>query len=138
MTSDPHDPTRRAIVLGPSEGRSYPCGDMHAEFKADGDETANTYSVSEWTLDPGCQGPGTHRHDANDDTFYVIEGTVTFLLDDETLPAPAGTFVRVPPGVDHGFRNDGEQPARLLNIYVPGGFEDEMPAIVGWFAEHPS
>ncbi len=138
MTSESHpDPAGRTIVLGPDEGRSYPCGDMHAVFKADGDETDATYSISEWHLEPGCQGPGAHRHDANDDTFYVLEGTVTFHLDGRILEATPGTFVRVPPGVEHGFANDGDVPARFLNVYVPGGFEDDMPSIVQWFAEHP-
>ena len=130
--------TGRTIVLGPDEGRSYPCGDMRAVFKADGDETDRRYSISEWILEPGCQGPGAHTHDANDDTFFVLEGTVTFTLDDRVHVAAPGTFVRVPPGVAHGFANDGEVTARFLNVYVPGGFEDDMPSIVQWFAEHPS
>jgi mannose-6-phosphate isomerase-like protein (cupin superfamily) len=110
---------------------------MRAVFKADGDETRGTYSISEWTLEPGCGGVGAHRHDANDDVFYVIEGTAEFLLDGETIVAPAGTFVRVAPGVEHDFFNRSEQPVRFLNIYVPGGFEDDMPGIVDWFATHP-
>ena len=139
MTSDPRlAPTARTILLGPDDGRSYPCGDMHAVFKADGDETARSYSISEWILEPGCQGPGPHQHDANDDTFYVLEGTVTFVLDGQVHHAPPGTFVRVPPGVEHGFANDTDTPARFLNIYVPGGFEDDMPSIVEWFAQHPT
>ena len=73
MTSDPRlAPTARTILLGPDEGRSYPCGDMHAVFKTDGDETDRSYSISEWILEPGCQGPGSHQHDANDDVFFVL------------------------------------------------------------------
>jgi len=139
MTSDLQPaPTGRTIVLGPDEGRSYPCGDMRAVFKSDGDETDRTYSISEWILEPGCQGPGSHRHEANDDVFFVLEGSVTFVLDGRVHVAAPGAFVRVPPGVEHGFANDGDVPARFLNIYVPGGFEDDMPSIVEWFAQHPT
>ncbi len=128
------DGRSRAVVLADGEGRSYPCGTMRATFKVDGDETADTYSISEWTLDPGSPGVGAHTHDANDDVFYVLAGRATFVLDGEPFEAGPGAFVRVPAGVEHDYRNDGDEPVRLLNVYVPGGFEAEMPAIVDWFA----
>jgi hypothetical protein len=39
------------------------------------------------------------------------------------IAAPPGTFVLVPPGVEHGFRNDGDTPVRMLNIHAPAGFD---------------
>jgi hypothetical protein len=42
----------------------------------------------------------------------------------------------VPAGVMHDFENRHDQRAGLLNIYIPGGFEQDMPAIVEWFKEH--
>jgi mannose-6-phosphate isomerase-like protein (cupin superfamily) len=129
------EPAQSVIILGDREGRSYPCGTMRAVFKADGPETNDTYSISEWWLDPRSGGPGAHHHDVNDDVFYVLSGAVTFVLDGAEFVSGAGSFVRVPPGVVHDYRNDGDEPARLLNVYVPGGFEAEMPAIVEWFAK---
>ena len=55
-----------SIVLRPGEGRSYPMGRISALFKADGDEPAGRYSISEWWLEPNTQGPGAHSHDAGD------------------------------------------------------------------------
>ena len=49
---------RRPVVLGPGEGRSYPMGRISAVFKADGAETGQLYSISEWWLDPHTKGPG--------------------------------------------------------------------------------
>ena len=106
---------------------------MRAVFKADGVETADAYSISEWTLEPGSPGPGPHHHDANDDVFFVLAGVATFVLDGEEITAGPGSFVRVPPGVEHDYRNDSASDVRLLNLYIPGGFEQEMPAIVEWF-----
>ncbi len=111
---------------------------MRAVFKADGAETNDVYSISEWTLEPGCAGPGAHTHDANDDIFYVLEGTVSFLLDGDRIDAGTGCFVRVPPGVEHDYGNQTGETARMLNIYIPGGFEAEMGPIVAWFAAHPA
>jgi len=62
---------RVGIFLPPGEGRSYPMGRISTVFKADGDETQNGYSISEWWLEPNTQGPGAHSH-AEDDIFYVI------------------------------------------------------------------
>lgn len=126
------------IHLGPGEGRSYDCGAMQALFKADGTETDDRYSVSEWWVDPGRVGVGAHSHDANDELFYVLEGTMTFLLEGKVIDAPAGTFLRIPAGVMHGFENRTAARAGALNVFIPGGFELRMPEIVGWFAAHPA
>jgi mannose-6-phosphate isomerase-like protein (cupin superfamily) len=127
---------RRPLVLAPGEGRSYPMGRISAVFKADGAQTVGRYSISEWWLDPHTQGPGAHSH-PEDDVFFVLKGTMTFLVGDEWVDATAGSFVLVPGGVTHDFENRGDQRAGALNVSAPGDFEAQMPAIAGWFAEHP-
>jgi mannose-6-phosphate isomerase-like protein (cupin superfamily) len=64
-----------------------------------------------------------HVHADEDDAFYILQGELTFTFGDEEAPAPPGTFVLVPPGVEHGFRNDGAEPVRMLNIHAPAGFD---------------
>jgi mannose-6-phosphate isomerase-like protein (cupin superfamily) len=127
---------RTPIVLRPGKGRSYPMGRISALFKADGAETAGRYSISEWWLEPHTKGPGPHAH-AEDDVFFVIEGTMSFLIGDEWTHAAAGSFVLVPGDVTHDFENRGSARAGVLNFSVPGGFEDDMPGIAQWFAENP-
>ena len=121
------------IVLPPGEGRHYPCGPMQSAFLADGEETGNRYSVSIWWVDPGKPGPGAHSHEANEELFYVIEGTMTFLIGDQHVDATAGTFLRIPAGVAHDFENRTARRAGALNVFIPGGFESNMPAIVEWY-----
>jgi mannose-6-phosphate isomerase-like protein (cupin superfamily) len=127
---------RAAVVLSPGEGRSYPMGRISAVFKADGAETAERYSISEWWLEPHTQGPGAHSH-AEDDIFYVIEGTLSVLVGDRWIEASRGSFVLVPGGTVHDFQNRSGRRAGVLNVSVPGAFEEDMPAIAEWFAEHP-
>jgi mannose-6-phosphate isomerase-like protein (cupin superfamily) len=127
---------RMPIVLQPGEGRSYSMGGMSAVFKADGPETADRYSISEWWLEPNTQGPGAHAHD-EDDVFYVLEGTMSFLVDGKWVDCPRGAFVLVPAGATHDFQNRGSARAGALNISAPGGFEGNMGMIVEWFARHP-
>lgn len=126
---------RKPIVLGPGAGRRYPMGRISAVFKADEGETADAYSISEWWLDPNTTGPGAHSH-PEDDVFFVLEGTMSFLVGDEWVDAPAGSFVLVPGGVTHDFQNRSAGRAGLLN-FSPGPFEPQMEGIAAWFAEHP-
>jgi uncharacterized cupin superfamily protein len=58
--------------------------------------------------------------------FYVLEGTLTMRLGNETVELPEGSFVCVPPGVVHTFSNPGESPVRLLNFNTPAGWENYM------------
>jgi mannose-6-phosphate isomerase-like protein (cupin superfamily) len=126
---------RNPVVLRPGEGRNYPMGRISARFKADGDETAGNYSISEWWLEPHTKGPGAHAH-PEDDVFFVLEGTMFLRIDEEWVEAPAGSFVLVPGGVTHDFENRGDVRAGVLN-FSNGVFEPEMPAIAEWFAKHP-
>jgi mannose-6-phosphate isomerase-like protein (cupin superfamily) len=106
---------------------------MRAVFKADGAETDDRYCVSEWWLESGDSGPGPHSHEDNVEMFYVIEGTMSFLVGDKWLDAPRGSFLRIPSGVTHDFENRSASRAGALNVFLPGGFEAMMPAIVDWF-----
>jgi mannose-6-phosphate isomerase-like protein (cupin superfamily) len=127
---------RVGIFLPPGKGRSYPMGRISAVFKADADETQNGYSVSEWWLEPHTHGPGAHSH-AEDDIFYVIEGTMSILVGDEWIDAPKGSFALAPGGVTHDFQNRSSSRAGVLNFSIPGDFEKNMPEIAKWFIENP-
>lgn len=129
--------TPDVIFLAPEQGRTYALGAMTAVFKADEAETAERYSVSEWWLDPHAKGPGAHSHEANDEVFYVIEGTASILTGETWLEAPRGAFIRIPAGVMHDFENRTDARVGLLNVFIPGGFERNMPAIVDWFRDNP-
>jgi mannose-6-phosphate isomerase-like protein (cupin superfamily) len=111
-------------------------GRIAATFKADGAESAGRYSISEWWLEPHTQGPGPHSHE-EDDVFYVIEGVMSFFVDGRWIDAPKGSFILVPGGSTHDFENRGDARAGALNFSVPGNFEESMPGIADWFAEHP-
>lgn len=125
---------RDVLLLPRGAGRAYDMGDMRAVFMADEGETGARYSVSEWHLKPCCRGPGAHSHEANDEIFYVLDGTPSILVGDTWTEVSAGAFIRIPAGVMHDFRNDGDDLAVLFNVFIPGGFERNMPMIVDWFA----
>ena len=123
---------RPALVLPPGGGRAYPMGRISAVFKADGEETANRYSISEWWLEPKTTGPGPHSHE-EDDVFYVLEGTLSFFVGGAWMDAPKGSLVIAPGGTPHDFENRTAKRAGMLNVSVPGDFEPEMDGIAAWF-----
>ena len=127
---------RQPVILRPGGGRAFPMGRISAVIKADGAESGNAYSISEWRMEPNTKGPGAHHH-SEDDVFFVTEGTLSILVVDEWIEAPAGSFVLVPGGIVHDFENRSDAEVSFLNISTPGGFEDHLPAIAEYWAENP-
>lgn len=124
---------REPLILAPGSGRGYHCGPMLAVFKADGTETAERYSVSEWRIAPNSPGPGAHSHQENDEIFLVTEGRPSMLIGDGWHDLEMGAVIIIPATVVHDFANRTDHPATLFNVFMPGGFEKNMPAIVEWF-----
>jgi len=113
-------------------------GRMSAVFKADGDETHDRLSVSEWWLEANTrapEAPPAHAH-PEDHVFYVIEGELTVSLEGAWSAAEAGTYLYLPGGTEHTFENRSSARAGFMSINVPGGFEKDLPAIVQWFKEN--
>jgi mannose-6-phosphate isomerase-like protein (cupin superfamily) len=107
----------RAIVVPPGEGHRV----GNVEFLARTADTPRfTFGIIEIAVGRELEA---HVHEAEDDAFYILDGVMTFAFGDEEAQAPPGTFVLVPPGVRHGFRNDGDRPVRMLNIHAPAGFD---------------
>jgi quercetin dioxygenase-like cupin family protein len=66
--------------------------------------------------------PPLHRHNF-DETFYLLEGELTFQLDDEVFTRRAGELAFAPRGVAHTYANLSGAPARALLMITPAGFE---------------
>jgi quercetin dioxygenase-like cupin family protein len=106
-----------AIVVPPGQGARV----GNVEFLARTVDTPRfTFGIIDFAAGRELE---THVHDDEDDAFYILEGELTFVLGGEDVRAPAGTFVLVPPGVEHGFRNDSSSAVKILNIHSPGGFD---------------
>jgi mannose-6-phosphate isomerase-like protein (cupin superfamily) len=111
------------IVLRPGEGEKLDIAGNELVFKARPEETGGAYVLTDYTAGPGFPGPPPHRHREMTDAFFVLEGTLTLSLGEETIEAPPGSFVLVPPGTAHTFSNPRDEPVRFLNLNSPPGFE---------------
>jgi mannose-6-phosphate isomerase-like protein (cupin superfamily) len=85
------------------------------------EQSGGEVSVIETAPNPGV-GPPLHHHEF-DETFYVIEGELTFQLRDELFRVAAGELAFAPRGVPHTFANLSGAPARQLIVCTPAGFE---------------
>ena len=115
-----------AVVLRAGEGELIGGGPTAVTIKATGADTGESFYLGEGLVKAGFPGPPPHVHDRLHDMFYVLEGTMTMRLGDETLELTAGSFVCVPPGVVHTFSNPSDAPVRFLNFNTPAGWEHYM------------
>ncbi len=117
-------------IVHPGEGRRVPVPYARAALtmKAESPQTGGRVTIYESRQEAYSVGPARHYHEHLTEVFYVLDGCLTFLIDKEIHMARAGAMVVIPPGAVHAFRNGQSQPARLLVVVLPGGFE-------GFFAE---
>ena len=115
--------TRNTSKLGPRDGESVVFGGMGARFMIDGETAGGGFSLVEHPIDPRSLAAPLHRHANEDEYSYVLEGRVGVQLGDDVLEAGPGDLVFKPRGQWHAFWNPGDEPARLLEIISPAGFE---------------
>ena len=72
-----------------------------------------------WELGPGVS-EGSHIHGDDrplEEAYYFLEGRGMMWVDGEDFSVGAGDAVLVPPEADHGFRNTGDTPLKLIIIW---------------------
>lgn len=110
------------ILRTSAEGRTIAVvGDVY-RFLATGDETDGKYAMFEAFVGPGG-GPPPHIHSREEESFYVLEGEITFTVGDQQIVARAGTFANMPIGSLHSFKNATDKPARMLISVAPAGLD---------------
>ena len=88
-------------------------------FRVFPDEVMGKYCVVEAVVPLG-RGAPPNMHAGESESFYVLEGTVDFMVAGEPRTLSAGDHVVVPDGAMHAFAATGDQPARLLIVNAPG------------------
>jgi quercetin dioxygenase-like cupin family protein len=85
------------------------------------EDAADAVGIVEIGVPPGWEGPPLHHHDF-DESFYVLEGELTFQLGETLRSGKPGELVFAPRGAVHTLANLGECPARYLLVCTPGRF----------------
>ena len=121
----------RAFVLRPGQGRSIDLGDFRMSVKASREDTGGAFTLLE-AEEPPNFGPPLHIHRDTAEAFYVLEGEYILFVEGREDRCPAGSFVFIPAGIEHGFRV-GTVTSRKLNLYAPAamvGYFDDLSAAI--------
>ncbi len=105
------------------EGIEYEWSSDHIFVKTVGSLAEGRVSMVEDTVKPGFH-LGRHHHKKMTEVFYILDGEMTLIFDDETIVATPGMTINVPPYVWHEAKS--ENGARMLSIFSPAGFEDYL------------
>ncbi len=121
MSDEAGNPAR--IVLGPQEGELVQMGAVGARFMVDGQQSGGGFALIEHPIAPRALAAPLHVHTGEDEYSYVVAGRVGVQVGQEVQVAAAGDLVFKPRGIWHAFWNAGDEPARVLELISPAGFE---------------
>src|SRR5438874_2689957 len=126
-----------ARVLGPGDGKAGFLGSIGVRFMIDGAETDERFSLVEHPMSARALAAPLHRHAREDEYSYVLQGRVGALLGDDVLVGGPGDLIFKPRNQWHTFWNAGDEPARILEIISPAGFERFFDELGEGLAEAP-
>lgn len=107
-------------VIRNGEGENYPYSQDHCFIKLSSNHTSGKLSFVEDTLKPGFY-LGRHHHKIMMEVFYILEGEVELIFDDETITAKPGDTITVPPNVWHAA--SCKEGGKMLSIFKNGQFD---------------
>jgi mannose-6-phosphate isomerase-like protein (cupin superfamily) len=110
-------------IVGPQDGKAGFLGSIGVRFMTFGDETGERFSLVEHPMGPRALAAPLHLHTREDEYSYVVKGRMGALLGDEVVYAEEGDYVYKPRNQWHTFWNAGDEPAYILEIISPAGFE---------------
>jgi quercetin dioxygenase-like cupin family protein len=112
-----------ARVLGPRDGKAGFLGSIGVRFMIDGNEADERFSLVEHPMSARALAAPLHRHTREDEYSFVLEGSIGALLGDDVVIGKPGDLIFKPRDQWHTFWNAGDEPARILEIISPAGFE---------------
>src|SRR3954464_6350357 len=110
------------VLTGPDSGRTTTSDHgSSAELKLAGEQAGGDWAVVEWHLRAGDEPP-IHTHTREDETLYVLDGSITAYVGDQRIDVEAGSYAALPKDLPHGLVVHGDE-ARLLVTVEPAGAE---------------
>jgi quercetin dioxygenase-like cupin family protein len=92
-------------------------------FLITGKETAGAFFLAEMSVPPGG-GPPPHIHSREDESFRILDGTLTIQVGGDTITSSPGDLAFLPRGIVHSFKNTGDVTAKALVLITPAGLEN--------------
>ena len=103
----------------PTRNEKIIIGSLSMQFLVDGQDTAGHMAMAEMVVPPGARVPPPHHHNEVDETIHILEGSLTYRVDDEVRLLGVGDHCFSPRGSVHHFANPGDVAARALVVFSP-------------------
>ena len=115
-----HTEKPKAVIAKWDQARTYVMAEgEYVGIVTSAAETGGAFVISNGILGPGSDVPN-HYHKWEDQTFHIIEGTLTATIGDETVEIGPGDSVYCPRGVPHYMKNTGDVTAKMISYIYPG------------------
>ncbi|HEX4036466.1 MAG TPA: cupin domain-containing protein [Acidobacteriaceae bacterium] len=122
LAAPPSEPEVHVIPAGQDRlGEYHTLGFSTISFKVLPRETSGGLFLIEHTGLRKGGGPPLHLHYAQDEYFYLMEGTVLFQVGDRRVQLHPGESVLGPRLTPHTFTIVSDQPAHMLIAFTPAG-----------------
>ena len=126
-------PQVQPAIVQPGMGRELHAFGEVLSVVLDGERTNRTLTVMFDTTPPGS-GPPPHFHTREDELFLVVEGRISFFVEESWTEVAPGGAVYLPRGTTHCYRNIGTTPSRQWILTTPSGFEEFFARCADEFA----
>lgn len=114
--------TLEPVVVRTDEGEARWWFEALAVIRASADDTRGQMTIVEVTEPPGHEAP-LHVHHREDEAFFILEGSATIHVGDESFEVGHGDYALGPRDIPHRY-TIGPDGCRMLFICTPGGFEN--------------
>lgn len=94
-------------------------GSLSMRFLVDGRDTSGHMAMAEMIVQPQAKVPPPHRHADVDETIHMLEGALSYRVNEHVRILNAGDHCFSPRGSVHHFSNPGDAPARALVVFSP-------------------
>jgi len=93
-------------------------------YIATGEQTGGRYFQSSTVIPAGDAGPPKHKHESEDEGFYVVSGELCLCVEETEHSLKAGDYVNILSGQTHTWSNKSKHPVELIITFTPSGIEE--------------
>ena len=116
-------------MLPSRDGHAIAAIGLGITLKTDGASTHDAYSLFEYTIPAGVDGPPPHLHTREDESFISLAGRLDVTLGGEDFVLEHGDYLYLPRDVVHAFRNPYGEESRVISVVSPAGLEKYYQAL---------
>ncbi|WP_448698598.1 cupin domain-containing protein [Mucilaginibacter sp. AW1-3] len=94
-------------------------GGLQLDFLLDGEDTNNQMVMFELTIKAGAKVPVPHYHIEVDEALYGLEGTLTSIVDGQSIETGPGDRLFITRGQTHYHDNLSDKDTKVLCVLTP-------------------